>query len=71
MIHIERGIESLAACHDTAGMKSGLLSRILVALVLLLASIPALAKPALWVVKDADTTIYLFGTVHLLPSNTD
>ena len=22
--------------------------------------------PALWVVKDADTTIYLFGTVHLL-----
>ncbi len=24
------------------------------------------ADPALWVVKDADTTIYLFGTVHLL-----
>ncbi len=24
------------------------------------------AKPALWVVKDADTTIYLFGTVHVL-----
>lgn len=23
--------------------------------------------PALWVVKDADTTIYLFGTVHMLP----
>ena len=32
---------------------------------------PALAHPALWVVKDADTTIYLFGTVHLLPSDTD
>ena len=28
------------------------------------ASIPA--DPALWVVKDADTTIYLFGTVHAL-----
>lgn len=23
--------------------------------------------PALWVVKDYDTTLYLFGTVHLLP----
>ena len=37
---------------------------------MLLVSIPALAKPALWVVKDADTTIYLFGTVHLLPNDT-
>jgi uncharacterized protein len=25
------------------------------------------ANPALWVVKDEDTTIYLFGTIHLLP----
>jgi uncharacterized protein YbaP (TraB family) len=24
------------------------------------------AHPALWVVRDADTTIYLFGTIHLL-----
>lgn len=24
------------------------------------------ADPAIWVVKDADTTIYLFGTVHIL-----
>ena len=24
------------------------------------------ADPALWVVRDADTTIYLFGTFHLL-----
>ena len=31
----------------------------------------ALAQPALWAVKDADTTIYLFGTVHLLPHDTD
>lgn len=28
------------------------------------ASIPA--DPALWVVKDKDTTIYLFGTIHVL-----
>jgi uncharacterized protein len=25
------------------------------------------AKPALWVMSDADTKIYLFGTVHVLP----
>ncbi|WP_230784264.1 TraB/GumN family protein [Citromicrobium bathyomarinum] len=27
--------------------------------------------PALWRVADADTTIYLFGTVHALPSDVD
>jgi uncharacterized protein YbaP (TraB family) len=26
-------------------------------------------RPALWAVADADTTIYLFGTIHLLPQN--
>jgi uncharacterized protein YbaP (TraB family) len=26
------------------------------------------ARPALWTVSDADTTIYLFGTIHLLPA---
>lgn len=26
------------------------------------------ADPALWVVKDEDTTIYLFGTIHVLPA---
>lgn len=29
----------------------------------------AAAKPALWEVSDPDTTIYLFGTIHLLPEN--
>lgn len=29
------------------------------------------AKPALWKLADADTTIYLFGTVHLLPKEID
>jgi uncharacterized protein YbaP (TraB family) len=27
------------------------------------------AHPALWSVSDADTTIYLFGTIHLLPDD--
>ena len=32
------------------------------------AAAPAMAKgPALWKVADEDTTIYLFGTVHILP----
>jgi uncharacterized protein YbaP (TraB family) len=39
----------------------------------LLAASPAAAKsaahPALWEVSDPDTTIYLFGTIHLLPEN--
>ncbi|MFC7536891.1 TraB/GumN family protein [Sphingomonas sp. GCM10030256] len=26
-------------------------------------------KPALWQVADRDTTVYLFGTIHLLPQN--
>lgn len=29
----------------------------------------ASAKPALWQVSDADTTVYLFGTIHLLPKD--
>jgi uncharacterized protein YbaP (TraB family) len=27
------------------------------------------AHPALWEVSDPDTTVYLFGTIHLLPDN--
>ncbi|WP_426266808.1 TraB/GumN family protein [Sphingomonas sp. LHG3443-2] len=27
-------------------------------------------KPALWKVADGDTTVYLFGTIHLLPQGT-
>lgn len=29
------------------------------------------ADPALWVVRDADTTVYLFGTFHALDGKTD
>ena len=47
-----------------------LLARLAIGLLLLL-PVAALAQPALWVVKDADTTIYLFGTVHLLPNDTE
>ena len=39
---------------------------------LLLAAAPAQpqAHPALWKLSDADTTIYLFGTMHILPAGT-
>lgn len=30
---------------------------------------PVAADPALWRVADADTTIYLFGTIHVLPDD--
>jgi uncharacterized protein YbaP (TraB family) len=52
-------------------MKPSVALRLLLGAALLLATLCATAKPALWVVKDADTTIYLFGTVHLLPNDTD
>lgn len=32
---------------------------------------PADARPALWKVADHDTTIYLFGTIHVLPQGID
>lgn len=32
---------------------------------------PAAEQPALWVLSDADTTIYLFGTFHALDERTD
>lgn len=46
----------------------------LIALLLLARDAPTpqrIATPALWVVRDADTTIYLFGTVHMLPRDLD
>lgn len=36
----------------------------------LIASTPALAAPALWVAKSPTATVYLFGTVHVLPDGT-
>ena len=32
---------------------------------------PAAAKPPVWVVKDADSTIVIFGSIHLLPPGLD
>jgi uncharacterized protein YbaP (TraB family) len=36
----------------------------------LLAAQPAIAEPGIWVVKDKDSIIYLFGTVHVLKPET-
>ena len=45
----------------------------LLAPLFLLAAAPSQpqAHPALWKVSDADTTIYLFGTIHILPAGTN
>ena len=52
-------------------MRKSLITRLIAALGLAFAIIaPASARtprPALWAVSDPDTTIYLFGTIHLLP----
>ena len=32
---------------------------------------PALAKPPVWIVRDGDSEIVLFGSVHVLPPNLD
>lgn len=44
----------------------GLLAAASGALAVALAAAPAAADPAVWVVKDKDSTIYLLGTVHVL-----
>lgn len=52
-----------------------LIGRVAAALAMLAFAGPAAARaplhasPALWAVSDADTTIYLFGTIHLLPTD--
>lgn len=53
-----------------------LLTSLLAALTLLVAppataQEPPVARPALWKVSDADTTIYLFGTIHALPPDVE
>ncbi len=63
------GLNLPPPCRDTAGMTHRLLPRLFATVFLLLIPLPLLADPALWVVRDADTTIYLFGTVHLLPND--
>src|SRR4051812_34676886 len=63
-----RGVDS----HAAAAPDRGMIRTLLLGMTLLLAScggkpVPVQdADPALWVVRDGDTTIYLFGTVHLL-----
>jgi hypothetical protein len=41
-------------------------ARLLLALLTLGFAAPAIAEPALWVIKDADTTLYVFGSLHAL-----
>lgn len=43
----------------------------LLALAALLVSGPALAKPPVWVVRDADSEVLIFGSVHVLPPGLD
>jgi uncharacterized protein YbaP (TraB family) len=46
-------------------------TKLLVALATLFTALSAKAEPAMWVIKDADSTIYLIGTMHLLKHDTE
>jgi hypothetical protein len=48
-----------------------LIARLLLPLALLLFPAAASARPPVWVVRDADSTIVLFGSVHVLPPGLD
>ncbi|HVF83484.1 MAG TPA: TraB/GumN family protein [Sphingomicrobium sp.] len=55
---VKRGLAALGIATAAAGCSSAATTPAVGA---------AVAKPALWQVADKDTTIYLFGTIHLLP----
>lgn len=63
-----RGAPGLAILSGNAyTMKMIFFCRALASLLALLLAMPAAAAPALWKFGDADTSIYLFGTIHALP----
>ncbi len=47
------------------------LSGLLAAVLLLAGAGPAATEPPMWIIRDADSTIVLFGSVHVLPENLD
>jgi uncharacterized protein YbaP (TraB family) len=56
----KRGVAALGIATAAAGCTSAATTAA--------SSVPA-PRPALWQVADRDTTIYLFGTIHVLPEN--
>ena len=48
-----------------------MLKRLLAALLFLIPTAAVARGPALWAVQDGDTTVYLFGTIHMLPKGVD
>lgn len=54
----------------TLSIWSGL-TALAAATVLIATPAPAAAEPAVWTIRDADSTIVLFGSVHLLPAGLD
>jgi uncharacterized protein YbaP (TraB family) len=52
-------------------MTRHVLSSLAAIILLLAAATPAAAEPPLWTIRDADSTIVLFGSVHVLPADLD
>ena len=57
---------SLTACPSSGEESASAGSNAVPAPAQMPATMPDDADPALWVIRDEDTTIYLFGTVHIL-----
>lgn len=51
-----------------------LIARLILPLLIFLAALTggvAQARPAIWIVRDADSTIVIFGSIHVLPAGVD
>ena len=48
-----------------------MLKRLLTTLGLVLLSAPAQAAPALWAVSDGDSMVHIFGSLHVMPTDTE
>jgi uncharacterized protein len=55
----------------TPGIVRRTIAAMLAGMMALMLPAKAAAEPAMWVIEDADSKIYLFGTIHLLPRGTE
>src|SRR4051812_37471020 len=66
-----KGIGSRVASRMDITISSNLRKIVVLLGIFALVSRAALAEPAMWVIHDSDSTIYLVGTVHLLRHETE